>query len=455
METLLFNSRQIEQANHQEGYWVDHWTYNLDLVDSYLTIYPDRKEEFLFDRVVYTYHDTAYYVVPRDQKYVETGGVARQFKSVRKDSQKADMIAGRRDLPNAVRTENGKGEVYRSSLYGKLLGLLVVKFATLDPSGMGVEMEADKPGWCDALNGLPGMFGSSMSETYELKRLVKLLRVIENYPGKRVRIPVELWKLVNGIVDALEQYDRDKEDHGYWDRVSTLREEYRAEVRLGISGEETELYSNLVLPVLHGFEKKIEFGVQRAVELNGGIPATYFVHEPREWKPITDESGNIRHNSSGQVKVRVERFEPRPLPPFLEGMVKGVKLADTVEDARLLYGKVKESELYDRKLGMYKLNGSLLGEPQSIGRIRAYTPGWLENASIFLHMHYKYLLSVLHSGLYKEFWEECRRGLVPFFDPQVLWPECAGKLFVYRQQRPSRFCTSRSRIRCSFIRSYG
>ncbi len=419
VETLLYHSRQIEHSNHQEGYWVDHWTYNLDLIDSYLTIYPDRKEEFLFDRVVYTYHDTAHYVVPREQKYVETGEVVRQFKSVLKDSKKAEMIAGREELPNAVRTEQGKGDVYRSSLYGKLFGLAAVKFATLDPSGMGVEMEADKPGWCDALNGLPGMFGSSMSETYELKRLVRMLTVIGDYPGKRFKVPAEIWKLVVGIVDALTQYYQDKDDHGYWDWVSTLREEYRAEVRLGITGEETELDSGRVMPVLQEFERKIELGLQRAVELNGGIPATYFVHEPREWKPITDESGNIRHNASSQVKVRVERFEPRPLPLFLEGMVKGVKLADTVEDARVLYGKVKESELYDRKLGMYKVNGSLLGEPQSIGRIRAYTPGWLENASIFLHMHYKYLLSVLGSGLYSEFWEECRRGLVPFFDPQV------------------------------------
>ena len=23
-----------------EGYWVDHWTYNLDLIESYLSIFP-------------------------------------------------------------------------------------------------------------------------------------------------------------------------------------------------------------------------------------------------------------------------------------------------------------------------------------------------------------------------------------------------------------------------------
>ena len=31
------------EAAHGEGYWVDHWTYNLDLIDSYLAVYPDRQ----------------------------------------------------------------------------------------------------------------------------------------------------------------------------------------------------------------------------------------------------------------------------------------------------------------------------------------------------------------------------------------------------------------------------
>jgi len=39
---------------------------------------------------------------------------------------------------------------------------------------MGIEMEAGKPGWYDALNGLPGLFGSSVGETAELIRLIEL-----------------------------------------------------------------------------------------------------------------------------------------------------------------------------------------------------------------------------------------------------------------------------------------
>jgi len=53
----------------------------------------------------------------------------------------------------------------------------VIKFATLDPLGMGVEMDGGKPGWNDAMNGLPGLLGSGTPETFELLRLLRFLRV--------------------------------------------------------------------------------------------------------------------------------------------------------------------------------------------------------------------------------------------------------------------------------------
>ena len=52
-----------------------------------------------------------------------------------------------------------------------------------------------------------------------------------------------------------------------------------------------------------------------------------------------------------------------------------------------------------------------------IGRLRAFTPGWLENESIFLHMEYKYLLELLQAGLYEEFFEDFRNTWLPFQDP--------------------------------------
>ena len=37
-------------------------------------------------------------------------------------------------------------------------------------------MEANKPNWYDALNGLPGLLGSSISETFEVKRFAVFVK---------------------------------------------------------------------------------------------------------------------------------------------------------------------------------------------------------------------------------------------------------------------------------------
>ncbi len=54
-----------------------------------------------------------------------------------------------------------------------------------------------------------------------------------------------------------------------------------------------------------------------------------------------------------------------------------------------------------------------------IGRARAFTPGWLENESIWLHMEYKYLLEILRAGLFEQFCEEFKSILIPFLDPKI------------------------------------
>jgi hypothetical protein len=63
---VLAASEQSFAAEHGEGYWMDHWYYNLDLIQSYLAIYPDRRDELLFDRTV-SWYDTPWFVRPRDQ----------------------------------------------------------------------------------------------------------------------------------------------------------------------------------------------------------------------------------------------------------------------------------------------------------------------------------------------------------------------------------------------------
>jgi hypothetical protein len=81
--------------------------------------------------------------------------------------------------------------------------------------------------------------------------------------------------------------------------------------------------------------------------------------------------------------------------------------------------RVKASTLYDTKLQMYTLCESLAEMGPEVGRMKAFSPGWLENQSVFLHMSYKFYLEILRAGLYREFFEEIKTGLVPFMDNDV------------------------------------
>ncbi|HXV18551.1 MAG TPA: cellobiose phosphorylase, partial [Candidatus Omnitrophota bacterium] len=161
-----------ERAEHGEGFWTDHWMYNLDLVESYLSIYPENWRELLFGKNEFTFYDNAHRVMPRCEKYfLKKQGVVRQYQAVKAIKEKSRLIASRSRDAHVVRTRQGRGEVYKTTLFVKLLCLFTNKFASLDPRGVGIEMEAEKPSWYDALNGLPGLFGSSLPETFELKRL--------------------------------------------------------------------------------------------------------------------------------------------------------------------------------------------------------------------------------------------------------------------------------------------
>jgi hypothetical protein len=163
VHAALAQAERHVAATFGEGFWIDHWTYLLDLIDAYLAIYPDRQEALLFGQPRVPWFDSPAFVQPRSHKTVLTAeGPVRQYGAVAEDDEKAAMIAARQESPNLVRTAHGQGEVLRSTVFAKLVSLALVKFATLDPLGMGVEMEAGKPGWCDALNGLPGLFGSSL-----------------------------------------------------------------------------------------------------------------------------------------------------------------------------------------------------------------------------------------------------------------------------------------------------
>ncbi|WP_232460917.1 cellobiose phosphorylase [Thermococcus gorgonarius] len=412
LRRVLEHCEEEVDAVHGEGYWCDHWTYNLDLIESYLGVYPEKKRELLFEDYSYTYYDNAMVVLPRSKRYVLENGRVRQYNSLVEDKEKKALIESRKEYRHLMRRENGRGEIYRTNLITKLLNLAFIKFATLDPAGMGIEMEAGKPGWYDALNGLPGLFGSSVGEAAELVRLFEfLIDSLEEFPEIKLRIPVEVWELFEEEVRLVKEYkgreDEDR-DHWLWDSLSELRERYRDRTKLGFDGKEVEVKARELLDGLKLLHDKLRAGLERAIEENNGIMPMYFYYEPVEYE--VNEKG----------ETRILKFEQKRMPLFLEGAVKQFKIfRNDKELLKEVYKKVKESDLYDKKLKMYKLNASLKDQPIEIGRARAFTPGWLENESIWLHMEYKYMLELIRSGLYEEFYEDFRNVIVAFLDPAV------------------------------------
>lgn len=389
-------------GNFGEGYWSDHWTYNLDLIESYLKIYPEKEKELL-SGADYTWFLSQAAVNPRRKRYVKTANGIRQYRALNEES--------RRDTPEKlVRGDYGKGGIVRSTLLEKLLTLCVTKFAALDAYGMGVEMEGGKPGWYDALNGLPGLFGSSMAETYELGRMLRyVLSVLEKYPGT--------YEVLNETADFMEQTAaaaaeersvllQEKEVTGYWNRMNDIKEAYWEKVYNGISGKKTEKESGELVRMLTLFLEIVKAGIDKACAMEDGICPTYFSYEVTDY--TEDESG-----------ILPKHFAVKQVPLFLEGPVRFLKLDKTAEEKKKLYEAVKNSDLYDEKLSMYKVNASLKDASYEIGRAKAFTPGWLENESVWLHMEYKYLLEILKSGMYREFIDDFHKAAVPFLDPEV------------------------------------
>ena len=412
LDQVMSCAEQHLEARFGEGYWIDHWTYNLDLIDSYRAIYPDRLSTLLFESDL-PFFDSPATVKPRSQKYVLAHGQPHQYNALFEDKEKATLIAARGAERNWLRVDHGRGEVYRTTLFNKLVMLATIKFATLDPHGMGIEMEAGKPGWYDALNGLPGLFGSSLAETFELQRLIAFLANTLN--PESIELPVEMSTLLHEVTAQLQTFNASgdpQRDFNYWDAVATAREDYRAAIRFGLSGETQVISPQQLSAALKLFADKVQAGIQRALDLNDGVPPTYFTYRVDDYD-VLDKT-----DAQGRSCIRARRFTPQILPLFLEGPVRAFKVLPH-DQVKRIYQQVKAGPLFDPELKMYKVNAALNDQPHDIGRARAFVPGWLENESIWLHMEYKYLLEVLRAGLYEEFYADLKTTLIPFLDPQT------------------------------------
>jgi hypothetical protein len=315
IDQILAASTDLPMATFGQGYWADHWDYYLDLINSYLAIYPDGEEALMYDKELRYFFSTAT-VKPRSEKYVLTltfDGKSQhvlQLDSTVFDKDKAAEQDSFRSKKTGLvsfdaswqRTD--EGSAFTSSPIAKLFLLGAMKFATRDAYGMGVEYEGGRPGWNDAMNGtyyfvnffvdlvyetnnfiwyiigLPGMLGSGMPETYEMYQLLKYVKKVVTTYKRPVTIPAEFAELVvkvNAALDDLEassftepeelSVDVPSELFTYWDTVATAREEYRADVQYYFSGETHDYNASALDSMIERWLGQIEIGMERAVKI--------------------------------------------------------------------------------------------------------------------------------------------------------------------------------------------
>ncbi|MBU0997826.1 MAG: cellobiose phosphorylase [Firmicutes bacterium] len=412
LSDLLGHATQNIEASFGEGFWSDHWTYILDLAENYEHIFPDKMNSVLYDNMDYMYYNSPVSVYPRSEKTVVDGkGFVRQYGALRHpDKEKIAAFNMKEHGTNWLTFETGP--VVKTNLFSKLFVLAYNKFTLLDPYGIGIEMEGNKPGWNDAMNGLPGLFGSGVSETLELLRLVRyLIKHIDQ--DKMIELPVALLNLVDQTQDV-----DSSDDFIYWNEIRTYTEAYREIIRKPIA-KTRFMPANELKNALSSMESKLELAVQKAIQLGNGIVPTYLIYEATDFSKVIDSTGKEILSHYGMPKAKVHAFKVKALPYFLEAPARYLKVEKNPTITKALIEKVKKTDLYDEVLGMYKTSSDLEHWGYDIGRIRAFTKGWLERESNFLHMTYKYLLGILKSHHYEEFFIEAKTNLVYELNPEV------------------------------------
>lgn len=399
-EQIMDIAERIDSTLYGEGHWSDHWVYNLDLVESYLSVYPEKEKELFYDDASYMYTQAEKQILPRKKRYVRTEKGIRQYAFLK------DNVDTSKEENRYLKDQ--KGKIVCTSLMTKMFTLLSNKISALDPYGMGIEMEGGKPGWYDALNGLPGLLGSSMAETYEVLRMALFMREIVEKTKKDISLPEELAVFQEKLLIACSQLNNTAgtgPEMVFWNHINDAKECFWEATALAISGNYTIYTYEQQKVYLDTCIAALQRGVEKADYVAGSVPPTYFYYEVKEFEE--DKEGIL------PIKVQVKNT-----PDFLEGSVHALKLADN-EKKENIYQAVRGSKLYDRILKMYKVNASLSEASFELGRACAFTPGWLENESVWLHMEYKYLLELLKAGLYEEFEEDFHNAAIPFLSENI------------------------------------
>ena len=410
------------------------------MIQNYLAVFPDKEQSLLWDSepvpffmapAIVKSRADRYSLVPNPSKPgTMTVRVYSAIAAVGDKGFPAERAKELQDIyvdPAFVADAYGAGGVWQRSkdakpfavsIITKLSMLGMLKFSTLDPMGMGVEMEGGKPGWNDAMNGLPGLVGSGMPETYEMLLILRYVKSAVSRFSRSVSFPKEFADLLANLDAALSAYNLSAKDKvaefNFWEASNVAREKYRADVVVTFSGLTVELPATYMLHILSAMETKTVAGIARALATTDGLSPSYFYYECTNYGTT-----ELKTPTETVTKVYCKEFSTHTLPQFLEGPIRHMKTIGNKAEKEDIYQRTKASGMYDSALQMYRLSESLETMGQDVGRTKAFTPGWLENQSIWLHMSYKFYLELLRGGLYTQFYDEISTGLVPFMDNKV------------------------------------
>ncbi|MBE7437063.1 MAG: hypothetical protein HS115_01315 [Spirochaetales bacterium] len=408
------------------GFYMDHFHYLVDMIEGVLAIFPDRMGELLTRKNNYYFYENPYSLMPRREKYVLAAHrTVRQQGAVQLDPQKLSLLRQRESQPYRIRTNNGNGPLLQTTLFVKLLCVLANRICALDPEQIGVEMESGRTGWNRGMDGLPALLGSSLVETIELERLVSfLVRVAAELDIKEIKIFSDLYAFIKGLMPILRKRIKSGSAGSaqiFWEESHALREKFLQQTAGGVAAGEKKLtdkefeeFFKLCQDLLSGIYSK---KYRNKVFDRNGLPYTYFENRVAKWAPVK-EKNKPRLSAEGLPLVQARKFIRRQLVRFLEAPVHLLRMHPEMRDQ--IFPALKESELYDSTLKMYRLSESLQSEPREIGRAREWPQGWYENEAISTQMAYRYLIGLLHCGLYREFYSELKDHFTCYHDVERL-----------------------------------
>jgi hypothetical protein len=425
----------------QNGFWADHWTYTLDLVENYVSVFPDMEAAMLWDSEPVPFFISPAVVKPRNTRYSivqnadDVGSsIIRAYSPVSFigdadfPPSRAAALATVWKNPNYVQDPSGAAAAWHPTASGdamtvcamtKLIMLAIIKFSTVDPFGMGIEYEGGKPGWNDAMNGLPGILGSGMPETYEMLRMIRYLNGTLFKYRRDVEVPTEFASFMYSVHSHLESYMNSTEDKtddfNYWNRNNAAREIYRNATNGPFMGTMEAVPAEFLLQFFGQIDVKTQRGIAKALAVNNGLSPTYFFYDCTDYEILTPASYKAPALPP-PTQVAAKSFVQRYLPNFLEGPTRHFKVVSDPQQQLNIYKLTKASAMYDSALEMFAISESLDSMGPSVGRMKAFSAGWLENQSIWLHMSYKFYLELLRAKLYDAFFLEIKTGLVPFMN---------------------------------------